>query len=95
VGASLLAAFVLASLWRRLPAAVAMPVLAGIGAAAAAGGLLVQDHASSAEWAIATVALAALTPLHARLLFGRAGADRSVPGVVAVDTGAAYKGRNP
>lgn len=76
VGASLLGGLVLVALWRRLPSAVAMPALAGIGAAVGAGALLVQDHASGAEWIIATVALGVLTPIHARLVFGRPGAGR-------------------
>jgi hypothetical protein len=93
VAASLLAALVVA-LWRRLPPAVAILALAGIGAAVAAGALLVQDRASGAEWGIATTVIGVLTPVHARLVFGRPGPDRG-PGVVAVDIGAAYKGRNP
>jgi hypothetical protein len=76
VGASLLAAFVLVALWRRLSEVVAMIALGGIGAAVGAGALLVQDRASGADWAIATVALGVLTPVHARLVLGRPGAGR-------------------
>jgi hypothetical protein len=94
VGASLLGALLVVALWRRLPSTIAMLALTGIGAAVAAGALLVQDRVSGAEWTIATVVIGVLTPIHARLVFGRPGAGREA-GVVAVDTGAAYKGRNP
>jgi hypothetical protein len=76
VGASLLAGLVLVALWRRMPAAVAMLALAGIGAVMGAGALLVQDRASGAEWAIATIVIGVLTPIHARLVLGRPGAGR-------------------
>jgi hypothetical protein len=76
VGASLLAGLVLVALWRRMPAAVAMLALAGLGAVMGAGALLVQDRASGAEWAIATIVIGVLTPIHARLVLGRPGAGR-------------------
>jgi hypothetical protein len=38
-----------------------------------AGALLVQDGVSGAEWALTLAVLAALGPLHGRLVFGRPG----------------------
>lgn len=76
VGSSLVGALVVVALWRGLAPAVAMPSLAALGSALGAGALLVQDHASAAEWAITVVVLGLLTPLHARLVFGRPGPGR-------------------
>jgi hypothetical protein len=60
-------------LWRRLPMAVAYGVLAASGAIVGTGALLVQDEVGGPEWAITLVALGVLSPMHARLLFGRPG----------------------
>jgi hypothetical protein len=59
--------------WRRLPPALAFAILAGCGALAGAGALLVQDRASGAEWALTLLVLGVLTPIHARLVFGKPG----------------------
>jgi hypothetical protein len=67
----LLSILILFGLWRRLPRSVSLVLLAGCGALVGAGALLVQDRASGAEWAFTLLALAALTPLHASLVFGR------------------------
>jgi hypothetical protein len=61
---------------RRLPAPVWVGLLALAGAAAGAGALAVQDHAGPGDWLLTLVALAALTPLHARLVFGPPGSRR-------------------
>lgn len=73
----LLAVFVL---WRRLPEWAAIGIMSACGAAIGAGALLVQDRASAGDWVLAVGALAVLTPLHARLVFGRPGGsgDRTV-----------------
>lgn len=73
----LLAVFVL---WRRLPERAALGVMVVCGAAIGAGALLVQDRAGAGDWGLVVGALAVLTPLHARLVFGRPGgsAGRSV-----------------
>jgi hypothetical protein len=57
--------------WRRVPFALSLVVLGVCAAAVGAGALLVQDEANAAEWALTLVALGVLTPLHARLVFGR------------------------
>lgn len=62
--------------WRRLPQALAMALLAACGALVAVGALTVQEHAGAGDWAIAIGALAVLTPIHARLVFGRPGTPR-------------------
>jgi dipeptide/tripeptide permease len=87
VGAALalLTAF---GLWRRLRPAVPVAVLAAAGALIGAGGLLVQRRAGAADWAVALALMAALAPLHCRILFGRPG-RRLGRGVVAEDPGAA------
>jgi len=72
-GFGLLVAFVA---WKRLPAAIATALLAGCGALAGSGALLVQAEASGFEWALTLGTLAILSPLHARLLFGRPGPSR-------------------
>jgi hypothetical protein len=69
----LLAILTVLGLRRRLPMAAAFGILAASGAIVGAGALLVQDEVAASEWAITLVALGVLTPLHARLLFGRPG----------------------
>lgn len=73
----LLAVFVL---WRRLPERTALAIMGVCGAAIGAGALLVQDRASAGDWVLAVGVLAFVTPLHARLVFGRPGGsgDRTV-----------------
>lgn len=70
---ALLVAFVL---WRRLPAAALFVSLAACGALVGVGALLVQDRSGPGDWAIAPIALAVLTPIHARLVLGRPTASR-------------------
>ena len=88
VAGAMLALLVAFALWRRLRPAVSVVALAGAGAAIGAGGLLVQEHVGAANWAVAVAFMAVLTPLHCRLLFGRAGA-RVGGRVVAEDPKAA------
>ena len=64
---------VVVALWRRLPPTAALALLAAAGAAVGAGGVLVQDRSGAGDVVVALVALAALTPLHCRLVFGRPG----------------------
>ncbi len=59
--------------WRRLPAPLAIALLAGCGALVGSGALLVQAEATGFEWALTLAALGILSPMHARLLFGRPG----------------------
>jgi hypothetical protein len=60
-------------LWRKLPWAAALVLLAAAGAIVGAGALLVQDDPGTADWALTLLVLGALTPLHARLVFGAPG----------------------
>jgi hypothetical protein len=73
VAGSLVGLIVVFVLWRRLAPAVALALLAGCGVAVGAGGLLVQDVVTAAEWTLTLVALGVLAPLHARLVFGLPG----------------------
>jgi hypothetical protein len=82
---ALLTAF---GLWRRLRPAVLVAAMAAAGALIGAGGLLVQSRAGPADWAVTLSLMAALTPLHCRILFGRPG-RRLGRGVVAEDPGVA------
>jgi hypothetical protein len=70
VVASVVGLVVVLVLWHRLPAAVAFALMAACGVAVAAGGLLVQEDVGTASWVVAILALAVLTPVHARLVFG-------------------------
>jgi hypothetical protein len=63
----LLVAFGLRS---RAPAAASMSLGAAGGGALAAGALLVQPHASSADWVVAVGAMAFLAPAHIRVVLG-------------------------
>jgi hypothetical protein len=76
VAGSALGLAVVFGAWRRVPFLAALGLLGAAGAVVGAGALLVQDEASAAEWALTLVALAVLTPLHARLVFGRPGVAR-------------------
>lgn len=73
VAGSLLGSLVVFGAWRRLSPAIAMVVLAGSGALVGAGALLVQEEVSGVEWALTLLVLGLLTPIHARLVFGRPG----------------------
>ena len=88
VAGAALALLVAFALWLRLHAAVSVAALAAAGAAIGAGGLLVQEHAGAADWAVTVALMAAWAPLHCRVLFGRA-RGRPGRGVVAEDLGAA------
>jgi hypothetical protein len=54
----------------RAPAGPSLALGALGGAALAAGALLVQPHASIADWAVATSAMAFLAPAHIRIVLG-------------------------
>lgn len=73
VAGSLVGLLVVFGGWRRLPAPPALALLAGCGVLVGSGALLVQDGASALEWAITLTTLGVLTPVHARLVFGRPG----------------------
>lgn len=57
--------------WHRVPAFVGYASTAIAGVLVGTGALLVQEEASRLEWGVALLVLAILTPMHARLLFGR------------------------
>ena len=71
-----IALLVVLRFWRRLRRLLAMSALAACGALVGAGALLVQGDPGPGDWAIAPAVLAALTPLHARLVFGPPGSSR-------------------
>lgn len=84
VASSAIGALIVFGLWRRLPPGVAFGSVAVCGMGIAAGGLLVQEDVGAASWVIALGALAVITPVHMRLVFGRPGTGRMVaPGAVA------------
>lgn len=72
-------------LWHRLDPGLAFGSMVVCGTGIAAGGLFVQEDVGAASWVVALVALAVLTPLHMRLVFGRPGPG----GMVAPDVAAA------
>jgi uncharacterized protein YfiM (DUF2279 family) len=59
--------------WTRLARAAAFGLMVVVGLVIGAGALIVQDDVSGAEWLVGLVVLAALSPVHARFLFGRPG----------------------
>jgi hypothetical protein len=67
-------AFTLFVLWPRLPSVAGLAMIAVCGAAIAAGGLLLQDDPGNGDRILAIAVLAALAPLHSRLVFGQPGA---------------------
>jgi len=70
----------------RAPAAVGL-LLSGLGGAAlAAGALLVQPHASAADWVVAVGAMIVLAPTHIRIVLGPFGPLKK-PGLLAEDAG--------
>jgi hypothetical protein len=73
VAGSVLGLSTLFVLWRRLPGAAALVLLAAAGVAIGAGALLVQEGAGVGDWALTLLVLGGLTPLHGRLVFGRPG----------------------
>ena len=84
LAASAIGALIVFGLWRRLPAGLAFGSMVVCGMGIAAGGLLVQEDVSPASWVVALGALAVLTPLHMRLVFGPPGHG----GMVAPDAAA-------
>ena len=60
-------------LWKRVPAIVGVSAAVAAGATTGAGALLVQDAATAADWIFTLGVLGALTPVHAKLLFGAPG----------------------
>ena len=85
VAASAVGTLIVFGLWRRLPAGLAYGSVGACGMGIAAGGLLVQEGVSVASWVVALAALAAVAPLHVRLVFGPPGPR----GMVAPDPAAA------
>ena len=73
VAGSLLGLLTVFGLWRRLPRAASLILLATAGVALGAGALLVQEGAGPGDWALTLLVLGGLTPLHGRLVFGRPG----------------------
>ena len=70
----------------RAPAAVGL-LLSGLGGAAlGAGALLVQPHASAADWVVAVGAMIVLAPTHIRIVLGPFGSLKK-PGLLAEDAG--------
>jgi len=59
--------------WRSITGSVALAAEAIAGALLAIGALAVQDDVNAASWLFAPLALAGLSMLHARALFGRPG----------------------
>ena len=59
--------------WPRLGAPAAFGLMVVVGLVIGAGALIVQDDVSSAEWIVGVLVLCALSPVHARFLFGRPG----------------------
>jgi len=58
--------------WRRLPARTASICAVAVGAAVGAGALLLQDDPGAADWVVTLGLLGSFSPLHARMLVGRA-----------------------
>jgi hypothetical protein len=73
VASSAIGALIVFGLWHRLAATLAFGSMVVCGMGIAAGGLLVQEDVGAASWVVALVALAVLTPLHMRLVFGPPG----------------------
>ena len=85
VASSAIGALIVFGLWHRLSAGLALGSAAACGIGIATGGMLVQEDVGPASWVVALVALAVVTPLHIRLVFGP-----PVPrGMVAPDAAAA------
>ena len=69
------------------PRAAVGLLLSGLGGAAlAAGALLVQPHASAADWVVAVGAMIVLAPTHIRIVLGPFGPLKK-PGLLAEDAG--------
>jgi hypothetical protein len=68
----------------RAPVVLSLGLASLAGASLAGGALLVQPHASAADWAIAVPAMAALAPAHIRILLGPFGPLKD-PGLLAED----------
>jgi hypothetical protein len=84
VASSAIGALIVFGLWHRLPAGLAYGSMVVCGMGIAAGGLLVQADVGAASWVVALGALAVLTPLNMRLVFGRPGPGGMVaPGAAA------------
>jgi hypothetical protein len=60
-------------LWHRVPPVAAFALMGSCGIGVATGGLLVQEDVGAASWVVALLVLVVLTPVHARLVFGRPG----------------------
>jgi hypothetical protein len=60
-------------LWHRVPAQVAVALVAASGAAVGAGALVVQRSAGPGDWVLAVGVLAVLAPVHVWVLLGRPG----------------------
>jgi 1-acyl-sn-glycerol-3-phosphate acyltransferase len=84
VAASLLLVLVAFVLRPRVLARTSLPLAALGGAGLAAGALLVQPHASAADWSVAVPAMALLAPAHIRIVLGAFGPLKK-PGLLAED----------
>ena len=60
----------------RLPGPIVALVLLACGVALGVGGLTVQDEVSTTEWVLAPLAMAALAPVHVRVVLGPFGPRR-------------------
>jgi hypothetical protein len=87
--------FTLFVLWPRLPSMVGLAVTAVCGAAIAAGGLLLENDPGTGDRILAIAVLAALAPLHSRLVFGHAGARRPGGGLLPPTAPPRTNGGNP
>jgi hypothetical protein len=75
-GLGLLSGFALRT---RLPAPSVLVLLASAGTALAAGALLVQEEASTANWVVTLATMAILAPVHARVMLGPFGSPEPPP----------------
>jgi hypothetical protein len=71
----------------RLPRAVGIAMAAAAGAGIGAGALLVQDHASAADWAVVVPFTAFLAPAHVHIVLGPFGRSGPLPATAPGETG--------
>jgi hypothetical protein len=70
----------------RLPRAVGIAIAAAAGAGIGAGALLVQDHASAADWAVVVPVIAFLAPAHVHIVLGPFGRSGPLPATAPGET---------
>ena len=71
----------------RLPRAVGIAIAAAAGAGIGAGALMVQDHASAADWAVLVPVTAFLAPAHVRIVLGPFGRSGPLPATAPGEAG--------